>query len=412
MANRHLVFISDLGHTGPIWPQILDGVASQGWRVTILSPKLSIAQKRFFHLNYSSKKWTLIETKEFSSPYRRYAGYPRVIRRIFQIGTPVKPLNQTLEHDYLDGYAKWKDLALVKLNKIFETDPFELIVSSSSPFITHIVAKEFKARKKVKWIADYRDMWSLNHNSKVFDKNKIEMERNILATATACSTTSEGFKEALSRVFNGPIVTIHNGYDTLYSQKIYHKRKYIQILYPGQIYEDFQDIRPLLNSLHVINRAGKDFRFKLLVSGYAITHVKNIAIEIGLSDAVWLKFGKILPLAKSLKLQRKADLLLLLNITNPNVHGVMQTKLYEYIASGVPIIAVGGTGLDESSALITTSRTGFILKNESEINDFFNNFTPQNFVAPNRDISVIQSLSRNQQGIKFTKFIESLEQSL
>jgi len=408
MANRHLVFISDLGHTGPIWPQILDGVASQGWRVTILSPKLSIAQKKFFHLNYSSKKWTLIETKEFSSPYRRYAGYPRVIRRIFQIGTPIKPLNQTVEHDYLDGYAKWKDLALVKLNKIFETDPFELIVSSSSPFITHIVAKEFKARKKVKWIADYRDMWSLNHNSKVFDKEKIEMERKILATATGCSTTSEGFKETLSEVFKGPIETIHNGYDILFPEKIYQKGKYYKIVYPGQIYENLQDIKPILNSLHAVNGEGENFRFELLISGYAITQVKKIVKEIGLSDAAWLKFGKILPLTKSLKLQRKADLLLLLNITNPKIHGVMQTKLYEYIASGVPIIAVGGTMLDESSTLIAMTRTGFILRNEAEIIDFLNKLTTKNFVRPTRDKSVIRSLSRQQQGIKFTKFIQSL----
>ena len=86
----------------------------------------------------------------------------------------------------------------------------------------------------------------------------------------------------------------------------------------------------------------------------------------------------------------------------------MQTKLYEYIASGVPIIAVGGTVLDESSALIAMTRTGFILRNEAEIIDFLNKLTTKNFVRPTRDKSVIRSLSRQQQGIKFTKFIQSL----
>ena len=411
MANRHLVFISDLGHTGPIWPQILDGVASQDWRVTILSPKLSMAQKRFFHLNYSSKKWRLIETKKFSSPYRKYAGYPRVIRRIFHIGTRLNPLKETVEHDYLDGYAKWKDLALVKLNKVFENDPFELIVSSSSPFITHIVAKEFKARKKVKWIADYRDMWSLNHNSKVFDKNKIKMERIVLASATACTTTSEGFKETLSEVFKGPIATIHNGYDLLYPQKIYQPKKSIQVLYPGQIYENLQDIRPLLRAINISNEDECNLPITLTVSGFAISNVKRIMNEMGLTDSSWIRFGGVLPLTKSLKLQRDADLLLLLNCTNPKVKGWMQTKLYEYIASGVPILAVGGSDFDESSKLIIKTGAGCIVKSEDEILKFLISLKRSDFINPTWDLFTIKTLSRFQQGVIFNKFIESLEQS-
>jgi len=409
MTNRHLVFISDLGHTGPIWPQILDGVASQGWRVTILSPKLSFAQKKFFYLNYSPKKWRLIQTKSFTSPYRKYAGYPRIIRRIFQMSTVRKVQRNLVQNDYFDGYSEWKELALAELNNLFETDTFELVVSSSSPFISHVIAKEFIAIKKLRWIADYRDMWSLNHNSKVIDQNMIEMEREILSFASACSTTSRGFQNSLSQIYQGPIAMIQNGYDFLSPQKTFFGKSVIQILYPGQIYDDLQDIRPVLKALQTFNGKEKDFQFELLVSGYAIAGVRKVAEELGLLGVTWLKFGGILPLQKSLRLQRKADLLLLLNIIYPDIDGVMQTKLYEYIASGVPIVAVGGEATDESSLLISRSGTGIVLRNESEIVEFLNNMTRHNFRFPRRNEPLIQSLSRQQQGIRFSQFIESLE---
>ena len=409
MDNKHLVFIADLGHTGLIWPQILDGVASTGWRVTILAPRMSFAQKTFFGLNYSSRNWELVETSGFRSPYRQYAGYPKIVRNLFQLCTkfkiPKKPKNQ----ECFDGYFGWRDNALRELKRIYVNSPFELIVSTSSPFMTHIIAKEFSTNSNVKWIADYRDMWSLNHAATSVDEVQVKYEKGVLESATACSTTSEGFKETLSQIFRGQIITIHNGFDTLSPQKTYHQKESIRIIYPGQIYENLQDIRPLLRAINIFNALELELSVTLLISGYAISHVKEVLREIGLENENWIKFGSVLPLKKSLKLQRDADLLLLLNCTNPKVKGWMQTKLYEYISAGVTIIAVGGSGSDESSRLISSTNTGFILTNEGEIVDFFNKYIRKDFIYPIWNLPAIKSLSRFQQGVEFGKFIENFK---
>jgi hypothetical protein len=409
MQNRHLVFISDLGHTGPIWPQILDGVASSGWSVTILAPKLSIAQKKFFGLDYPSKNWKLVETSGFRSPYRQYAGYPKIIRNLFELPSKFKIIKKPKHQDLFDGYFEWKDKALRELKRIYMNDPFELIVSTSSPFITHVIANEFSTNSNVRWIADYRDMWSLNHASTSVDKLQLKYEMDILASATACSTTSEGFKQTLSQIFGGKIATIHNGFADLYPQKSFYKKKSITIVYPGQIYRNLQDIRPLLRAINIFNSLEFELSITLLISGYAISYVKEVLQEIVLQNVNWIKFGSVLPLKKSLKLQRNADFLLLLNCTNPKVHGWMQTKLYEYISSGVIIIAVGGTGSDESSKLISSTNTGFVLRSEGEIVDFFIRCTQDEFKQPIRNLKTIASLSRFQQGVDFGKFITNLK---
>jgi len=409
MENRHLVFVCDLGHTGPIWPQILDGVASTGWNVTILAPKMSLSQKRFFGLRYVSRNWQLVETSGFRSPYRQFAGYPKIVRIFFQWFTNLKILKKHKNLEEFDGYLGWKDKALRELNKIYFYNPFELIVSSSSPFISHIIAKEFAMNHNLKWIADYRDLWSLNHAASSINKEQENYERVILSTAAACSTTSEGFKKSLSKIFKGEIVTIHNGFDTLYPQKIQHQKSHIQILYPGQIYRNLQDIRPLLRALEIFNAQKTNSKVTLLISGYAISYVKEVLQEIGLARVNWIKFGSVLPLRKSLKLQRNADLLLLLNCTNPNVEGWMQTKLYEYISSGITIIAVGYGNDDESSNLISDTNTGFLLRNESEIVDFLNKYSRNDFIYPVWNLPQIKNLSRFQQGIEFGKFIKKIK---
>ncbi len=408
MLGKHLVFVSDLGHTGPIWPQILDGVADAGWRITIVSPKMSRAQKRFFYLNYSERRWQLIETEDFRSPYRRFAGYPRILRRVLQFYAHLEVLKNSKKNKFADPYSEWKDRALQKLARIYLDEPFDFLLSSSSPFISHLIAREFSMSHKVKWVADYRDMWSLNHTLIEFDKYQVRFEQEILSHATACTTTSEGFKKTLSQIFRGEILVIHNGFDMLFCERNFSSKTSWQIVYPGQIYEDLQDIRPLLRVMKLLNEGKLNPIFTLLVTSYAVSHVKNVAREIGVLDTNWLQFGPVLPLKKSLALQRRADLLLLLNCTNPKVEGWMQTKLYEYIASGIPFIAIGGGTYDESSTLISDTKTGFVLRDETDILNFLQSFSKEGPPKLTRNLNKIMQLSRNEQGKKLAAFLDNL----
>jgi len=408
MENRHLVFISDLGHTGPIWPQILDGMSQDGWRVTILTPKLNYGQRKFFHLNYRNRKWSLVQTKEFSSPYRSYQGYPGVVRKVLQMFSKVIPSSTILQDAYLGEYARWKEVAVCELKRLLLKDPFELILTSSSPFVSHVIANEFLNSHDVYWIADYRDLWSLNHNLPVFDKTQVAFENEVLSKAVACSTASEGFAQSLANIYSGPIKVVLNGFDRLYEPRRIYIRRKVRIVYPGQIYENFQDIRPILKALSSFNSKNFPTKFELFVSGYAITYVKRVARDLGILGVDWLDFGKVLPLKKNLELQRNADLLLLLGTTDPKVKGIMQTKLFEYISSGVPIVVSGGSSLDESSLLISKTRTGFLLNNEDDIFNFLNDLVARHSIKLDPNLPLVQGLTRHRQGLEFSHFVKNI----
>jgi glycosyltransferase involved in cell wall biosynthesis len=407
MTGRRILFVADLGHTGPIWPQILDGVASRGYDITVISPQMSRAQTRFFGLNYSQQSWNWIQTNGFRSPYRKYAGYARFLRFALRKIQKHEDSNIKPSNDYLGEYSEWKDPTLRIIAKIHKIFPFDLIMSTNSPFATHLVACEFASSHNIPWIADYRDLWSLNHSLEKFDSKKISFEKELLKSAILCTTTSFGFSKDLSQLYNGKIVVIENGYDKLKIQKRTLSKSPIEILYPGQIYQGLQDIRPLIRALIKIN-GGERIKYSLKISGYAISHVQKILADMNQNNLPWIKFGKVLPLKKSLRNQQKSDLLLLLNCTEPNITGWMQTKLYEYISSGVPILALGGQGVDESSTLIIDSKSGFVVKSSEEIEDFLTKFCTERRSWLLRDDKLLIQLSRYNQGIKLAESLDEL----
>ena len=406
MKKKHLVFVSDLGHTGPIWPQILDGLASKNWNVTILSPKLSRAQINFFGLNYKGRKWELVQTNLFHSPYRRFAGYPALVRFPLSKLSNMKQKDRIVKNTFLEDYEGWTRIASKELDNLNKKMAIDIIMSSSSPFVTHIIAEEFSKVNHVPWVADFRDLWSLNHSLEEFDLERIIFETKMLKSANFCTTTSLGFRNDLTQLYSGKILVIENGYDKLKNQKNTLSTSPIEILYPGQIYERLQDIRPLIRVLIKINGTEK-IKYNLKISGYAISQVQKILADMNHDNLPWIKFGRVLPLEKSLRNQQKSDLLLLLNCTQPNITGWMQTKLYEYISSGVPILALGGQGIDESSSLITDSKSGFVVRNFEEIEDFLTKFYSERRSWLIRDDGLVAQLSRYNQG---TKLAESLDE--
>jgi hypothetical protein len=408
--KRHLVFISDLGHTGVIWPRILDGLESMGWKVTVLCPKLSFSQWYFFGLNYYGRKWKYSPTDNFYSPYRKFAGYPKLVRHLITFFSKFEKINPQASKLNLDGYENWIGLGFKQLERMHSIDGIDLILSSSSPFASHVIASKFSNKFDVPWIADYRDLWSLNHTFDLIDPERVVYEKNIISIAKACITTSLGFSEDLEQIYRGRIFTIHNGFTNLNKQKKSSKiYKKIQIVYPGQIYDGLQDIKPLLIALDNLNSGGNlDCDLELFVSGYAISSVKKYLSFMELKNEKWLKYGRVLTLRKNLKLQRNADLLVLLNCVDNSITGVLQTKLYEYLASGTPILAIGGEGKDESSQILIKSGNAFLAKNEEEIEKFLIDFSQNKVQFFNRNDTFIAEFDRFNQGKVLSAHIDEI----
>ena len=68
---------------------------------------------------------------------------------------------------YPDTEKAWERLAQDFVEREIKSGPPPVLISSSPYPITHVIAHKFSKKYNLKWIADFRDPWSQNHNYKM-----------------------------------------------------------------------------------------------------------------------------------------------------------------------------------------------------------------------------------------------------
>ena len=60
----------------------------------------------------------------------------------------------------------WRLAALRKALEIYKDEPYEIVYTSSGPVSPAIVGNRLKSKLGIKWIPEFRDLWTLNHYSR------------------------------------------------------------------------------------------------------------------------------------------------------------------------------------------------------------------------------------------------------
>jgi len=63
---------------------------------------------------------------------------------------------------YPDGHKNWYEPAVNAGKKLLREESFDVIISSSAPPTSHLIANELKKSYDIPWIADLRDLWTQN----------------------------------------------------------------------------------------------------------------------------------------------------------------------------------------------------------------------------------------------------------
>src|SRR5690606_23180631 len=260
-----------------------------------------------------------------------------------------------------EGGAYFVQQGTKRCSRMIEQENIDVIVSSYLPFDAHKLAFSLKSRyPHLYWIADYRDFFSdpMLRSSPGFSHRQ-DRHVKILSLVDEVTTVSYGLRDRLSR-FHPSVHVIRNGInETLVHNLPIPKFKLFTISYTGSIYPDAQDgsmlarvVKELVeegklkkNHLQFIN-AGKDgLYWKQL---WEVNELGDILVNQG-----------IIPHEKSLKLQKMSHLNVLLSWASEDVSGILTGKLFEYLSSGTPIVAiVNGIFDPELDELIVQSGRG------------------------------------------------------
>ena len=282
-----------------------------------------------------------------------------------------------------DARVFWVKPSFDFLEKYIKENNIDTIVTSGPPHSLHLIGLELKQKLNVKWIADFRDPWttigyhkSLRLSSYAAKKHK-SLEHQVLNSANTIIVTSNTTKTEFQAITNKPIAVITNGYDTENVAKqaldnkfsLAHIGSFLSERNPKMLWEI------LVELLHEIPNFKTHLEIKLIgsVSQEVLETVSGFGLNPYLNNLGYVSHSE------AIAQQRTSQVLLLIEINSEDTKSIIPGKLFEYMVSGRPIIAIGPNGSDFAE-IITHTNTGVFfdyiekMKLKSVLLGFYNQF--------------------------------------
>jgi glycosyltransferase involved in cell wall biosynthesis len=387
-----------------------------GWQPIILTTPIDEAAYTQFRIPKDFKATVrVIETQGYSSSY----GKKRLASKKY---SKIRPFLKFLYRyyreiaQYPDAEKGWKPFALKAGNDLLQNEAIDAIISSSSPATSHLIAKELKENYKIPWVADFRDLWTQNHNYPYSQLRKFfeeKLELKTLSTADALVTTSRPWADKLEELHGKEPYKITNGFDPdILSDGETNLTTKFTITYTGQIYAGKQDPSKLLIALKDLTSQGLIDTNDVEVRFYGPENelLKKYVEKYGLSNIV--KQHGIISWAASFEKQRQSQLLLLLNWDDPREKGTYTGKIFEYLAARRPILATGGFGDDVVKELLEETNSGVYCSTVEEIKialtELYSEYKLKGRVKPKGNIKKINNYSYREMAKKFTEILNNL----
>ncbi|MGY3794544.1 glycosyltransferase family 4 protein [Aquimarina sp. 433] len=257
-----------------------------------------------------------------------------------------------------DARKYWVKPSVKFLNDLISKENINIVVTTGPPHSIHLIGKELKKKLDIKWVADFRDPWTtIGYHKKLKlirsarDKH-IQLEKEVLSSADHITVTSYTTKEEFSNITKRPISVITNGYDTEEVADIRLDTTFT-ISHIGSLLSG-RNPKRLWQAIYDTAQENEDFakQLKLQLVGAVSEDVLSSIKEAGLSD--FLEIKGYVSHKEAIEIQRSSQVLLLIEIDSEETKCIIPGKLFEYMISERPIIAVGPRDADISKLIEET----------------------------------------------------------
>jgi len=313
---------------------------------------------------------------------------------------------------YPDQYKYWYSPAIKAASEFLAKEKIDILLSSSSPITTHIIAKDLKIKYNIPWVADLRDLWTQNpyYNfgfiRKWFER---KLEIRTLIHTNSLITTSKPWAEKLSSLHKKKIThIITNGFDSEEMKELLLTKEFT-ITYAGQLYDGKRDPSLLFKAIYdlindqIINSKILKVRFFGPFEYWLEKKIKKFGLENIVSQ------HGVVVREIALTKQKESQVLLLINWDDPRERGTYTGKLFEYLGAKRPILAIGGAKnvvselLEETTAGIHASSLDFLKK---ILVNWFAEYKKTGKVAYKGRNDKVQKYSHREMTRKFAQVLE------
>ncbi|MFM7637351.1 MAG: glycosyltransferase family 4 protein [Crocinitomicaceae bacterium] len=286
-----------------------------------------------------------------------------------------------------DARIGWNSFALDKAREIIITNNIEYVITTSPPHSTQMIGLALKNEFNVKWIADLRDPWTeIYYNKELYrtrfaKKKDYRLEQACLQKADKIVVVSQEIKRHFgadrTEILN-KISVIPNGFDEddflkVESEELTNKIEMESgnlksefstdkvISYVGNLGEQYP-IKGFLEAFSEVLK--KESNWRLQFVGNCHFGVKTIIEKLNISKSV--TFIPYVNHIEAIEYMSKAKILLLIIPEIENNKGILTGKLFEYLATGNPIINIGPKDGDAATILSENAISSTVDSNESD----------------------------------------------
>lgn len=269
-----------------------------------------------------------------------------------------------------DARFLWVKPSVHYLKKYILENEIDTIITSGPPHSLHLIGLQLKQELPIKWFADFRDPWTtigyhsaLKLSAYAEKKHKV-LERKVLSNADTIIVTSNTTKTEFQAITSKPIEVITNGYDVENVEKqpldekftLAHIGSFLSDRNPKILWESLRELI-LENELFA-----NHFQLKLIgkVSQEILDSISGYNLENHCDNLGYISHKE------AIEHQRKSQVLLLIEIDSEETKSIIPGKLFEYMVSERPIIAIGPTASDFAEIITSTNTGVFFTYDEKE----------------------------------------------
>ncbi|MEO8517493.1 MAG: glycosyltransferase family 4 protein [Flavobacterium sp.] len=269
-----------------------------------------------------------------------------------------------------DARVLWVKPSVSYLKKYIQENDIDTIITSGPPHSLHLIGLKLKQELNVKWFADFRDPWTtIGYHSALklsayAEKKHKALELKVLTTADIIIVTSKTTKIEFQAITSKPIAVITNGYDIENITKQTLDEKFT-LAHIGSFLSD-RNPKILWDILSELVSENELFRqhFELKLIGKVSQEILDSIAAAGLNSHCH-NLGYVSHL-EAIEHQKKSQVLLLIEIDSPDTKSIIPGKLFEYMVSERPIIAIGPKDSDFAEIIVNTNTGIFFTYYEKE----------------------------------------------
>jgi glycosyltransferase involved in cell wall biosynthesis len=374
-------------------------LADYGWRVTVIAPEVDAYSVTDKALENQIPSTTRVIRTRFLNTKRHLS-----IRGIY-------PSLLALP----DTWIGWLPWAVKRGHALLREDPVDLIYSTSPHATAHLIARRLAKACAKPWVTDFRDPWVEDPPEPgtpdywLYRTLNGWLERRVISDSDAVVTSTTHLRDLLQARYpsegRGKVQTIFNGYDeadfTGLPAAVPAASDHFVMLHAGSINRAFRDPRPLFRALHACGRAGtvdlRRTKLRFLGPGPFAEELelKDDIDRLGLRDVV--EFLPRVPYSESIEALTRADSLVLLQ-ASPDTVGLVPAKLYEYLRSQKPVLALVPQGATGEVLAMTGGGWSIPPENNRELEDalsmMFRRWSEGRLAEDRADLAILRRFDR------------------